>query len=199
MKLSYEYFHDERTADRGIPSFSGYPYAGATPNQYFGNPALSTAPATQNVAMAVVEHDFNNGLTVKNQTRFADYKRFYQNVYAGSAVSTAGTYTLAAYNNRNDRQNIVNQTGWVLFHGMRGEGSEVAARKHGDIEATAGAYLRRNRGNAVRALHEPISEWRNVVAACEQRSRAKNRVISQDCVRALLRNRCTGSAVFLVA
>ena len=113
VKLSYEYFHDERTADRGIPSFNGYPYAGATPNQFFGNPALSTAPATQNVAMAVVEHEFNNGLTVKNQTRFADYKRFYQNVYAGSAVSTAGTYTLAAYNNRNDRQNIVNQTDWV--------------------------------------------------------------------------------------
>ena len=56
--------------------------------------------------MAVVEHDFNNGLTVKNQTRFADYKRFYQNVYPGSAVSAAGTYTLAAYNNRNDRQNV---------------------------------------------------------------------------------------------
>ena len=41
--------------------------------------------------MAVVEHDFNNGLTVKSQTRFADYERYYQNVYAGSAVSAAGT------------------------------------------------------------------------------------------------------------
>ena len=65
------------------PSFNGFPYPGASPNQFFGNPALSHTPATQNIATAVVEHDFNNGLTVKNQTRFADYKRFYQNVYAG--------------------------------------------------------------------------------------------------------------------
>src|SRR3954471_6894096 len=41
VKLSYEYFHDMRTADRGIPSFAGLPYAGAQPNQFFGNPALS--------------------------------------------------------------------------------------------------------------------------------------------------------------
>ena len=45
--------------------------------------------------MAVVEHDFNNGLTVKSQTRFADYKRVYQNVYPGSAVNPA-TDTLHA-------------------------------------------------------------------------------------------------------
>ena len=114
VKLSYEYFHDQRTADRGIPSFNGLPYAGATPNQFFGNPALSYAPATQNIAMAVVEHDFNNGLTVKNQSRFADYKRFYQNIYPGSAVSNAGTYTLSAYNNQNDRQNAINQTDWTF-------------------------------------------------------------------------------------
>ena len=101
VKLSYEYFHDERTADRGIPSFNGLPVCAARPpTSIFGNPALSTTPATQNIAMAVVEHDFNNGLTVKNQTRFADYKRFYQNVYPGSAVSAAGTYTLSAYNNQ---------------------------------------------------------------------------------------------------
>jgi catecholate siderophore receptor len=113
VKLSYEYFHDGRTADRGIPSFNGLPYAGAQPNQFFGNPALSFTPSTQNVAMAVVEHDFNNGLTVKNQTRFADYKRGYQNVYPGGAVTAAGTYRLAAYRNQNDRQNAINQTDWT--------------------------------------------------------------------------------------
>ncbi len=31
VKLSYEYFHDERTADRGIPSFNGLRMRGATP------------------------------------------------------------------------------------------------------------------------------------------------------------------------
>src|SRR4051812_15591856 len=113
VKLSYEYFHDGRTADRGIPSQFGRPYPGAEPNQFFGNPALSFTPSTQNIAMAVVEHDFNNGLAVKNQTRFADYRRGYQNVYPGSAVTAAGTYTLAAYRNQNDRQNAINQTDWT--------------------------------------------------------------------------------------
>ena len=113
VKLSYEYFHDHRTADRGIPSFQGIPYPGAEPNQFFGNPALSQTASTQNVAYSSIEHDFNNGLTVKNQTRFADYKRFYQNIYPGSAVNNAGNYTLAAYNNQNDRQNAINQTDWT--------------------------------------------------------------------------------------
>jgi catecholate siderophore receptor len=114
IKFSYEYFHDYRTADRGIPSQSGFPYPNAAPSTFFGNPDISNTPQTQNIVMAVVEHDFDSGLKVKNQTRFADYKRFYQNVYAGSAVNPAtDTLTLAAYNNSNDRQNIFNQTDWT--------------------------------------------------------------------------------------
>ncbi len=31
--------------------------------------------------MAVVEHDFENGLTVKNSSLYADYNKFYQNVF----------------------------------------------------------------------------------------------------------------------
>ena len=112
--LSYEYFRDQREADRGIASLNGFPYPGASPASYFGNPLPSQTHSTQNIATAMVEHDFNGGLTVKSQTRFGDYKRSYQNIYAGSAVSPiTGTYTMAAYNNSNDRQNIMNQTDWT--------------------------------------------------------------------------------------
>jgi catecholate siderophore receptor len=113
IKFSYEHFRDFRTADRGIPSQNGQPYYPAAPSPFFGNPALSFTPSTQNIATATVEHDFDSGLKVKSQTRFADYKRFYQNVYPGSAVNGAGTLTLAAYNNSNDRQNLFNQTDWT--------------------------------------------------------------------------------------
>ena len=46
--------------------------------------------------MAFIEHDFGSGLTVKNGTLFADYKKFYQNVYPGNgplagAVNPADT------------------------------------------------------------------------------------------------------------
>src|SRR6478672_3577873 len=92
VKLSYEYFHDERTADRGNPS-QGLP-GGATrfnptapfaPNgnfqTFFGSPSLNTAQTTVQTGMAIIEHDFENGLTVRNGTYAADYKKFYQNVY----------------------------------------------------------------------------------------------------------------------
>ena len=36
--------------------------------------------------MAFIEHDFGGGLTVKNGTLFADYKKFYQNVYPGNGT-----------------------------------------------------------------------------------------------------------------
>ena len=85
----------------------------ALPNQFFGNPDLSTTWLTQNIATATIEHDFNNNLTVKNQTRFAASSHVYQNVYPGSAVSAANTYTQSAYRNNNDRQTILNQTDWT--------------------------------------------------------------------------------------
>jgi catecholate siderophore receptor len=114
VKFSYEYFRDFRTADRGIPSQLGFPYPGAAPSIFFGNPAVSFTPQTQNIAMLAFEHEFNNAFKVKSQTRFADYKRLYQNVYPGSAVSpTTDTLTLAAYQNSNDRQEIFNQTDWT--------------------------------------------------------------------------------------
>ena len=57
VKLSYEYFRDEREADRGIPSMNGLPYPGASPSTYFGNPLPSQTHSTQNIATAVVEHE----------------------------------------------------------------------------------------------------------------------------------------------
>lgn len=115
VKLSYEYFYDRRVQDRGVPSQNGQPYFPAGYSTYFGNPAVSYTPSVSNIIMAAVEHDFGSGLTVKNQTRFQDTKRFYQNVYPNGAspVTASGIATLAAYNNTNDRQNIINQTDWT--------------------------------------------------------------------------------------
>ena len=127
IKLSYEYFHDERTSDRGNPSQT--PAGGATrfnpatpfaPNgdlsAFFGSPTLNVARAEVQTTMAIVEHDFENGLTVKNGTIFADYKKFYQNVYpgngplAGAVDPTDATVNLAAYQHTTNRDNLFNQT-----------------------------------------------------------------------------------------
>src|SRR6185437_96879 len=87
------------------------------------------ARADVNTGMAFIEHDFGNGLTAKNSTLIADYKKFYQNVYpgngtlAGQVDPTTGMFNRAAYNHETDRLNLINQTDFVyktvtgpLFH-----------------------------------------------------------------------------------
>jgi catecholate siderophore receptor len=133
VKLSYEYYHDERTADRGNPSQAVNAVAPAStrfnpaapfaPNgdltAFFGSPSLNVARANVQTLMAFIEHDFGGGLTVKNGTLFADYQKFYQNVYPGNgplggAVNPADTaFNYAAYNHETDRQNLINQTDFV--------------------------------------------------------------------------------------
>jgi catecholate siderophore receptor len=69
--------------------------------------------------MAIIEHDFENGLTVRNGTIVADYKKFYQNVYPangvlGGAVNPADTaVNLGAYQHWTNRDNAFNQTDFV--------------------------------------------------------------------------------------
>ncbi|HZX31229.1 MAG TPA: TonB-dependent siderophore receptor [Rhodocyclaceae bacterium] len=109
LTLSYEHAHDERTADRGVPSQSGRPF-NADRSTFFGNPQQSDSKITVDSLSAVLEHDFGGGIQVKNSFRVAEYDKFYQNVYPGSAVNAAGNMTLSAYNNANQRTNVFNQT-----------------------------------------------------------------------------------------
>jgi catecholate siderophore receptor len=133
VKVSYEYFHDDRTADRGNPSqavFGTAPsstkFNPASPfaphgdlTAFFGSPDLNMARATVQSVMAVVDHDFGNGLTVKNSTRWADYLKFYQNVYPGNgalsgAVNPGDTaFNRAAYQHWTNRDDVFNQTDFV--------------------------------------------------------------------------------------
>ncbi len=128
IRLSYEFYHDWRVADRGNPSQALSPVAPAatrfnptTPfvsdfSTFFGSPAYNFARSDVQTGMAVIEHDFENGLTVKNASIYADYNRMYQNVYPGGgplsgAVNPAQTaVNLAAYQNTTNRENAFNQT-----------------------------------------------------------------------------------------
>lgn len=139
VKLSYEYYHDERTSDRGNPSYSpfGLPLTGASAAQngaimranpatpfapngdmtaFFGSPVYNVAKADVQTTMAVIDHDFENGLTVRNSSVYADYNKFYQNVYPGNgalagAVSPDQTsFNRAAYQHWTNRENAINQT-----------------------------------------------------------------------------------------
>ncbi|WP_240309536.1 MULTISPECIES: TonB-dependent receptor [Sphingomonas] len=113
IDLSYEYFHDRRTSDRGVPSLAGVPLTGFT-RTFFGDPDDSYSNAKVQIATLAVEHRFSDALTLRNRTQFADYDKFYQNIFAASAVNAAtGAVSLGAYNNRNDRRNLISQTDLV--------------------------------------------------------------------------------------
>jgi catecholate siderophore receptor len=112
IKLSYEFYHDFRLADRGNPS-QGLPGAGATRFNPTGRSRrtatsrpssaadLQHAKVEVQTGMAIIEHDFGNGLTVRNGTIYADYNRGYRNVYPGGAVNPAQTLVaLSAYENQ---------------------------------------------------------------------------------------------------
>jgi catecholate siderophore receptor len=109
IKLGYEYFKDNRTTDRGIPSFQGRP-SNAEPSTFFGNPDLSNWEATKNAFSATIDHDTSAGLHIRNSTLYSNVDKFYQNVFPG-AVSPDGTrVALSAYNNNTPRRSLINQT-----------------------------------------------------------------------------------------
>ncbi|KON79886.1 TonB-dependent siderophore receptor [Azoarcus sp. PA01] len=108
LTLGFEHFRDERTADRGVPSRNGRPFDDSE-SRFFGNADQSESRTGVDALTAVLEHDFG-GVQLRNSFRAAQYDKFYQNVFAGSAISGGGTLTLSAYNNSNDRLNVFNQT-----------------------------------------------------------------------------------------
>jgi catecholate siderophore receptor len=142
LDLSYEYFHDRRTADRGVPANGSEPLRGHT-RDFFGDPGESYARANVNLAQFALEHRFSEGLTLKNRTMFGDYAKFYQNIYPSSFNAATGRVTLAGYNNRNDRTNLFSQTDLVWENKLAGidqtmlVGFEVGREKSRNRRMTA--------------------------------------------------------------
>src|SRR5205807_898882 len=78
---------------------------------FYGSPDLNRAVATVQTVMGFLDHDFGNGLTVRNGTYYASFQKFYQNVYPGNgplagAVNASDTsFNRAAYNHTTNRDN----------------------------------------------------------------------------------------------
>ena len=109
IRLSYEYFHDGRLTDRGIPSYQGRP-AVTHRSTFFGNPDESPTHADVNLGSAVVERQVGARLNIRNSTLFGAYDKFYRNVFPGAVNATATLVNLSGYDNATQRNNIFNQT-----------------------------------------------------------------------------------------
>jgi catecholate siderophore receptor len=109
ITAGYEHFSDYRTADRGIPSFQGRP-AAIDIRTFFGDPSRSWSDAVVNVGTASLEHELSPALRIRSRVLVGDYDKMYQNVFPGSVDPTGTLVAISAYNNRNDRTNLLTQT-----------------------------------------------------------------------------------------
>ncbi len=123
--LSAEYFMDKRIGDRGMPSIgSGLrnrPYDIGDHSTFYGNARLSPNETETKAFNATIEHAFDNGVSIRNITRYADYDKYYQNVYANGSIS-GEQFKLGAYLDDTQRQNLFNQTD--VNYSIRGIGLE---------------------------------------------------------------------------
>ena len=117
VKLSYEYFSDYRTADRGIPSYQGRP-VDVPIETFFGNPNNAWAEVGVNLVSSVFEHQAGR-FNIRNRTMFGDYDRFYQNYVPGAVTADKSKVSISGYNNATKRRNIFNQTD-VTFQASTG-------------------------------------------------------------------------------
>ena len=184
--FGYEHFHDRRTADRGVPSLDGEPVRGFT-RTFFGDPDKSFARANVDLVTFGAEHQLGEGLTLKNHTLFGHYGKFYQNIFANSAVLPATAsqperVRLGAYNNRNDRNNLFNQTDLVWENRLGGLdqtmlfGFELGRERSRNVRNTgtlSGAPI--IDGNAV-ALSDPTADvdvvWAPIASDANNRVKA---------------------------
>jgi catecholate siderophore receptor len=134
IDLSYEYLHDRRTTDRGVPSDARggaatidnpvEPLDGFD-KTFFGDPDNSYAKADVHLASFAVEHQFGEGLTLRNRTLYGDYDKAYQNIFPNGAASVANTVALSAYRDQTKRQNLFSQTDLIWENQLGGIGQTI--------------------------------------------------------------------------
>lgn len=108
IKVSYEYFIDNRTVDRGIPSLNGAP-SPANRSTFFGDPRVNHAFADVHIGAVTLDHQFG-AINLRNNTLFSGYDKFYQNILPGNVDIGRGLVSLSGYNSPAQRRNIFNQT-----------------------------------------------------------------------------------------
>jgi catecholate siderophore receptor len=146
ITIGAEYFKDQHIGDRGIPSIgsglNNRPYRLQDYQTFYGNAALSPNETETKALNAMVEHAFNDNLSIRNRLRYVSYDKFYQNVYANSQV-TNDTFSVGAYRDTTDRQNLINQTDLiykvttgVLEHQLL-VGMEIGTQKTRNSRSTA--------------------------------------------------------------
>jgi catecholate siderophore receptor len=182
IDLAYEYFHDRRTADRGLPSVADparldRPLEGYD-RVFFGDPEQSYSRVDAHIGTFAVEHEFGDGLTLRNRTSLVRYDKFYQNIYPSDLLEATNQVRFGAYNSRNDRTNLISQTDLVWENDLAGIdqtlllGFEVSRQRSRNQRST-GSFLN---GTGTAPLSNPTVDadvvWAPIASDANNRVRA---------------------------
>jgi catecholate siderophore receptor len=119
LGLSYEYVHDDRVTDRGVPSIAAGPGQPNRPitgydEQFFGVPAINRMKLEAHIAKLRVDGHLTDNLKLTSTLLYGDYDKIYRNVYAnGAATSQTGTVALDAYSDPTKRENLIAQANLI--------------------------------------------------------------------------------------
>jgi catecholate siderophore receptor len=117
--LSYEYVHDDRVTDRGVPSIAT---AANEPNRplsghrdtFFGVPGVNRTGVDAHIVKARLDGELTDNLDWSTTVLYGDYDKYYTNVFAnGAATGPTGTVALSSYIDPTKRQNFIAQTNLV--------------------------------------------------------------------------------------
>lgn len=106
--LSYEYIDDDRVVDRGVPSLNGRPLEGVD-ETFFGSTDLNLTTLQAHVFRARVDHQLSDHWSINSTVQYADFDKFYQNLYPAGFDSLNNTVTLDGYLDATKRENLIAQ------------------------------------------------------------------------------------------
>jgi catecholate siderophore receptor len=119
LGLSYEYVHDDRVTDRGVPSIAtvaGQPNRPITgyDDQFFGVPGINRMKLEAHIAKLRIDGQLADNLKLTSTLLYGDYDKIYRNVFAnGAATSQTGTVALDGYSDPTKRENLIAQANLV--------------------------------------------------------------------------------------
>jgi catecholate siderophore receptor len=113
LVAGYEFFKDDRTVDRGLPSYQGRPLD-LDPSTFFGDVDQNNSGVTVNAFSSLLETRIAGRIILRNSTRVADYDKFYENLVPGAVTAAGTTVALSGYSSTTQRRNVFNQTDVIL-------------------------------------------------------------------------------------
>lgn len=118
LSLAYEFAEDDRTTDRGVPSFAGAPITGFD-NTFFGDLAINRSTLTAHFARVRLDQELAEGLSLNVIGQYATYDKFYGNVLPGAVNAARTTVSLSGYRSATTRDNWIGQAN-LIWKGYTG-------------------------------------------------------------------------------